>query len=344
MEIELVNTVHIAYIAISLLGISLVVGKSRYSALVLLLLAHTVQESFNIFEELGISPEYLLITPAIQLAFGPLYFLFVKNILYGEIHLKKEWIHLIPLIIGLFLGKWWPAVLAIAFVILVIYLVATYKILKSYERSMANWTSADEQYAFRWLLQTFILIGTIEFVDFIRLNLQLLLNEAILVNWYFISACLSFLCTFYLLVRAIRQPELFSRLGEIESVEAKQQKLSEREIEQAEALNLFSLIDEHIEKTQSFKQPKYSLRDLSDQLGLSEQMVSWAINQGGELSFSTYINGKRLDAFLLIMTANGANFNILQNAFDVGFGSKSTFNMVFKQRTGKTPTQYLKTL
>ena len=234
--------------------------------------------------------------------------------------------------------------LAIAFVILVIYLVATYKILKSYERSMANWTSADEQYAFRWLLQTFILIGTIEFVDFIRLNLQLLLNEAILVNWYFISACLSFLCTFYLLVRAIRQPELFSRLGEIESVEAKQQKLSEREIEQAEALNLFSLIDEHIEKTQSFKQPKYSLRDLSDQLGLSEQMVSWAINQGGELSFSTYINDKRVDAFLLIMTAKRANFNILQNAFDVGFGSKSTFNMVFKQRTGKTPTQYLKTL
>ena len=127
-------------------------------------------------------------------------------------------------------------------------------------------------------------------------------------------------------------------------MEVKQQKFNEKKIEQDQAINLFSSIDEHIENTQSFKQPKYSLRDLSDQLGLSEQTVSWAINQGGELSFSDYINGKRLDAFLAAMRVNQTDFNILQNAYNVGFGSKSSFNMVFKRHTGKTPTQYLKAL
>lgn len=336
-----VNIVHVAFITLCLLGIALVVGEKRYKALVLLFSVCALQQFLNILEELNITRSYLLITPAIQLGIGPLYYLFVKNVLYGDIDIKKESRHLAPMLLGVAFTQWWPVVLAMAFVLFVIYFFFAFKLLTRYQRALQEFTATDEFAALAWIQKVFIAVCAIEAMDFIRLNLQLVLSYSVLVNWYFASACILFFTTAYLLVRAVRQPEVYAGLGEIEALEAKKNQLQKQALEKAEAQTIFSQIDQHVDKHLCFQKPKYSLRAMAEELGLNEQTVSWAINHGGQQSFSDFINGKRIHWIVNEMQQKKPALNILQTAYTAGFNSKSTFNAVFKRRMNCTPSQYL---
>jgi AraC-like DNA-binding protein len=111
-----------------------------------------------------------------------------------------------------------------------------------------------------------------------------------------------------------------------------------------QARTVFVDISRYLKKSQAYRQAKYSLRQLADEMGLSEQMISWSINQGGGLSFSDYVNSLRIEAVKQSFLDTPEQRNILQTAFDAGFNSKSTFNAVFKRNLGLTPSQYLKNL
>ena len=63
-----VNILHIIYATIVIFSIFLVFGKDRYKALGILLLFTAIQMVFNILEELDITRQYYLVTPAIPLA------------------------------------------------------------------------------------------------------------------------------------------------------------------------------------------------------------------------------------------------------------------------------------
>ncbi|MEO9943753.1 helix-turn-helix transcriptional regulator [Paraglaciecola sp.] len=319
-------------------------GQVRYKVLILLLLMHSVTQLFNILEELDITRSVILVTPAMHLALGPLYYLFVKNSLCGDFLIRNHFFHFMPTIVALAFTQWWPAVLAVAFFILIVYLFAAIILLRQYEHSMAELTSTDERYSFRWLQRTFVVICVIEFIDFVRLNLQLVLSYEIAISWYFVSACISLLITSYILIKTVRQPELYANLSDFHEIKRKKKELEEQVSQAEDAKAIFDQIDRHVTENASYLRPKFSLRDLASELALSEQFVSWSLNRGGELSFSDYINSRRLDALVLIMHRQQNDFNILQSAFDVGFSSKSTFNAVFKRHKGVTPSEFLKTI
>lgn len=338
------NVIHIAFAAVSILGILLVLGKPQFKALILLLAAHALQQSFNLVEDLDIFPPDFVITPAFGLAYGPLHYLFVKNMLYGRLSLAREVIHLLPFFFGLFLTHWWWQELALGFVLLLIYLAAAFRLLRRYEQFAAELTSAGEQYNFRWISVVFVVICVTEVMGYTRLVLQPFLDIQISTPWYYFDLTTTLLYVSYLIVMVVRQPELYTGLGELEVIEARKQQLKEQQNDKTQAEELFASIDQYLGNSQRFLQPKYSLRDLAEELDLSEQLVSWVINFGGGVSFSDYINGKRLDQLVVAMRASDGAFNILHNAMTVGFSSKSTFNAAFRRRFGTTPREYLKAL
>lgn len=87
-------------------------------------------------------------------------------------------------------------------------------------------------------------------------------------------------------------------------------------------------------------EPRLSIRQVAARMGTNETYISRALNQGLGKSFNTFINGLRVDhAKSLIQSNDGSFLNI---AFDSGFNSKATFNRVFRQQTGQTPTQFKK--
>ena len=85
-------------------------------------------------------------------------------------------------------------------------------------------------------------------------------------------------------------------------------------------------------------EPRLALADVALRCGLSETEVSRALNQGLQTNFNRFINEIRVAEVKRSLEA-GHN-DILGLALDSGFNSKATFNRVFKEITGVTPSAY----
>ena len=92
-----------------------------------------------------------------------------------------------------------------------------------------------------------------------------------------------------------------------------------------------------------FRDPEITLDDLAGAAGLSRHDTSAALNQGLGSSFYDLVNACRIDEFKrLAGDPSRAEEKILSLAFEAGFNSKPTFNLVFKKLTGETPSQFRK--
>jgi AraC-like DNA-binding protein len=92
--------------------------------------------------------------------------------------------------------------------------------------------------------------------------------------------------------------------------------------------------DEHL-----YVDSQFDLQALSERSGWSPNYVSQAINQGLGKNFFEFINGFRVAAAERYLADSEDRRSILDIALASGFGSKSTFNAVFKRLTGRTPSE-----
>ncbi|MGB3544175.1 helix-turn-helix domain-containing protein [Rubrivirga sp.] len=89
--------------------------------------------------------------------------------------------------------------------------------------------------------------------------------------------------------------------------------------------------------------PEIRLADLADRLGMSSRVLSSVLSQGIGSSFADVVNGYRVsEAQARLADPACEHFTILAIGLDSGFSSKASFNRVFKQRTGETPSAYRK--
>ena len=84
-----------------------------------------------------------------------------------------------------------------------------------------------------------------------------------------------------------------------------------------------------------------TLAQLAQALAVSPHRLSQFLSQYLGLSFYDYVNGLRIDAVKATLARpQSARRSLLEIALECGFGSKSTFNAVFKKSTGLSPTAY----
>lgn len=84
----------------------------------------------------------------------------------------------------------------------------------------------------------------------------------------------------------------------------------------------------------------FDLQALSRRSGWPPNYVSQALNQGIGRNFFEFVNGFRVAAAETCLTDLGDTRTILDIALACGFGSKSTFNTVFKRMNGSTPSEF----
>jgi AraC-like DNA-binding protein len=78
-----------------------------------------------------------------------------------------------------------------------------------------------------------------------------------------------------------------------------------------------------------------------DDLNISRQKLSQVINQGQQKNFYRLINEFRIDQVKSKMAdSNFAHYTLLGIALECGFNSKTSFNRIFKEITGLTPSEY----
>ena len=69
--------------------------------------------------------------------------------------------------------------------------------------------------------------------------------------------------------------------------------------------------------------------------------LSQIINDSLQKNFFDFINFYRIEESKNYLSdSKYKKLNILEVLYEVGFNSKSTFNKVFKEHTGLTPTEY----
>jgi AraC-like DNA-binding protein len=108
-----------------------------------------------------------------------------------------------------------------------------------------------------------------------------------------------------------------------------------------EAAALKSTLVRVMDQDRPWQDSDLTLADLARRLSTTPHKVSEVLNSQLEQSFYDFVNGYRVRYVQRrIESEDARNLKILSLALDAGFASKSTFNDVFKKHTGKTPSDY----
>lgn len=92
-----------------------------------------------------------------------------------------------------------------------------------------------------------------------------------------------------------------------------------------------------------YKNPDLSVSDLAEMMGIKAHVLSRGINDHHQKNFRDFVNSFRIEEFIaLANTKEFRRYTFLALAQEVGFNSKSTFNLAFKKVTDKSPREYFK--
>lgn len=84
---------------------------------------------------------------------------------------------------------------------------------------------------------------------------------------------------------------------------------------------------------------EFTLQDMADRLGYSYFYISKRIRQVFHVPFTTLVSQYRVARVKMLL--EGGKCSVSQAAFNSGFGSIRSFNRIFRELTGMTPSQYL---
>lgn len=101
-------------------------------------------------------------------------------------------------------------------------------------------------------------------------------------------------------------------------------------------------LQQTMEDQQLYLDPSLTVNSLADQAGIPAKTVSAVLNQHLDKSFSTFVNEYRVAAFKRrILQEDTSHLTISGIAMECGFSSPATFQRIFKQLTGATPSQFI---
>ena len=104
-----------------------------------------------------------------------------------------------------------------------------------------------------------------------------------------------------------------------------------------------TLLKKAMEEDQLFLNAALTLQMVAQHTGLPPKTISAVLNQHLQKNFNEYVNGYRVNLFkekLLQEDADQLTFTGI--AYDCGFSSPATFQRVFKQLTGMSPSEFRK--
>lgn len=116
--------------------------------------------------------------------------------------------------------------------------------------------------------------------------------------------------------------------------------LDEKEV--SDAKSLFEKIESEIITNKHFTNPKFNISMLSTILEISNNYISKSIRIHGYSNFTTYINSHRIRYVKeLIAKSDMEKVTLMYIYTEAGFINQSTFNKVFKEFVGMTPSDYM---
>ncbi|WP_420603153.1 helix-turn-helix domain-containing protein [Flagellimonas sp.] len=235
----------------------------------------------------------------------------------------------------------------------VIYLIASFLVLKKHSKRIGNHFSYTEHIDLKWLryviISMVVLWSTIVVAN-ILYHFDTFLPYRQGDNIIFtVITIIVFLTGYY----GIKQQIIFTPSITIEgnsdrnNLVADKQKTKKQYLhsglsEEDSKAQLQRLL-KYMKEEKPYLNGKLSLPDVADQLDISTNHLSQIINGNLNKNFFDFINGYRVDLMKKkMLDASNDHLTLLGMAYESGFNSKSSFNNIFKKTTGLTPSQFLK--
>lgn len=210
-----------------------------------------------------------------------------------------------------------------------IYLLLTYKLVRSYNEQIPNYLSNTQNIRLKWLSDSilicsffFLLVFAYGGIDFIY---DFDFEPAYILNLIFAGSVV------WLGLKGMRQNQNMFDFPKYTAP-----------INQEESREIISKLQKVMREQKLHLLPDLTLRQVEDQVGYPSKDISQAINHVLQKNFYQFVNDYRIDEFKnRAQDIKNNHLTLLGIAQESGFSSKATFNRVFKASTGFTPKEYL---
>lgn len=289
-----------------------------------------------------------------SLSIGPLFYLFIKSKYTRRIS-TLDYLHLVlpavQFLVFLFIGfrsvtykstlwnnslfRLFLDVETILFALgLIFYSVLAFYLIKNPTKTKYFWNEDVRRWLYRMVI-VFIIIAGIELILFIG---EYVLSDRFPALFYVLRSLLFVSLLLWMVYNAINllyPRTIFKTLPQNKS----------NSLPDTASSQIRTKLKTLIEEDKIFLNPDLNLSILSKYLDTSEKNCSRYFSTDLDTNFNKYINKFRVDSFKeKLRSGKYDNLTLLGIAYESGFDSKSTFNRVFKQVEGLTPTAYKKSI
>ena len=277
----------------------------------------------------------------IQLAYGPLLYLYARKKNDADFIPAKLWYLFVPLIITVTLYtctslalRQYPeigsSILSFYNATVFIPIVASHIIFGFITPSFK--TKDNSISIFKWLL---IALGATEIVLFLSGNTSPHYNEYVRSTIYLILGSIP-----VIVIWQRQQGYLPVKIGG----EKKSESTEERKpaLETSKQQEIFLTLEKLLTEKQLYRDEDLSLEKLSTASGINRHHISETLNAYAKKPFYQYINEYRIQEVIRQLDNPSKKVRLLTVAYDCGFKTKASFNQYFKKITGMTPSGYLK--
>ncbi|PWJ40955.1 AraC family transcriptional regulator [Sediminitomix flava] len=228
-----------------------------------------------------------------------------------------------------------------------LYSFLSIKHLRRFNMKLKDVVSENDTMTFHWLRNLIIAVVIIWLLGSVGTFWDWILAEDSLV--FFQLTYLSIVVLIYFIsYNALRQPEIFKEIQlsegeELVDVIIEDEKEEVIQEENEEMLANSKKLSVYIENKKPYLKTKLTLQELVDDLGFTRNQLSALIFYTYKAHFYDVMNEYRLEeAIALLKGDEYQDLKLEIIAYKAGFNTKATFNRLFKQKMGITPSEFRK--
>lgn len=237
------------------------------------------------------------------------------------------------------------------FISITAYSVATFVVIHRHQKRLKQLLSySSGKVTLQWLLGLSITFYAGYVVMFIFGGIDIMV-DIIPFDPYEISFIGLTILTFLFGVFGFNQPGIFEEVvlhREMKPVQPEEnngKKYVRSGLKKKDITRYVKMIEEYMSVNKPYLNRELTIYDLSGQLRIPRHILSEVINEHMGKNFYNLVNEYRVQEVKERMkNPQYRNLTILAIAFDAGFNAKSSFNTIFKEKTGMTPSEYLRSV
>ncbi len=219
---------------------------------------------------------------------------------------------------------------------ILLYLIASLTLLVAYRKRLKGLYSSIESIDLAWcnlLLAGFAGMWFIDLLAWILASLHA--NPEPIRSFLLISSLLvNLVLALAVAYRGLLQGGMFSGI-------LTPPKYAASTLQSTECTRILERLLEFVEEERPYLDPLLTIEGLARKLSVSPKHLSQTIHSRLNQSFYDFVNAQRIEAAKnRFLSDPSQTRTVLEIAFDVGFNSKSVFNVAFKRHTGMTPKDF----